>query len=227
MPHVVWPSDAGTGGSGADADFFYARRVGGVCTAPELVNTWGTTDADDFELDCALVRHQNGDLRVIFGSQVDAAGAGGDPDLFTARRSGTGWSEPELLLGDFKTDAARDGSFRAGLHGNTLHLTWYRALLGVRAGYMYAAVNLTAPLPTNPAILLASNSLSLPTNGLLFVGGSTLVLRPDGLLFFGYANNVDLGGTIGNDNDVPHTWVRVFDPLLFADSFEAPAAPPP
>ena len=99
--HAVWFSQVDyTGSSGGDPDLFYSRLPpGGAWSAPELVNTYGTSDDGADERNPRLVVDGGGVVHCVWQSQYGLGGAGSDWDVLYARRTSGGWQPAEFVNG--------------------------------------------------------------------------------------------------------------------------------
>ena len=109
---AVWHSHEDLGGiAGTDWDIFFATSVdnGTTWTAPDLLNTNGTSDsgADRF---AHLAMDSAGNWVAVWHSNENMSSAGTDTDIFVSSSadSGESWSAPALLNNNASSDSGAD-----------------------------------------------------------------------------------------------------------------------
>lgn len=213
-PHVVWATTSAYGGSGNDIDVFYSRLVAGSWIAPEFVNDAANDGAADRLPQIA--GSPNGDLHVVWGSDLDPAGTGIDTDLFYARRTGGAWSSTKLLLASGQNDISYDGYPQIQIDGSaTLHVVW----AGDLDNLLYAAMPIDVPLPAAPPVLVVNGTI-FGTSGTTYGNSTNPVLGRSGDVHFVWASSDTLGNTIGIDSDILYARTLTPDIFIFADGFE-------
>jgi parallel beta-helix repeat protein/predicted outer membrane repeat protein len=122
--HAVWHSTANLNDeAGTDYDIFYATNNGGGWSAPNLLNSNGTSDTGT-DAYPQIIEDSSGTLHAVWHSSENLDGtAGFDDDIFYASKNGVNWSAPILLNTSGTSDTgddwdpqiieASDGSLRA------------------------------------------------------------------------------------------------------------------
>jgi hypothetical protein len=119
-PHVAWSSDIdmtiGTAQTGSDYDIFLSSRIGGVWSAPTLVNAFGTIDsavappAVEYDQTPDMVADAGGVLHIVWEGTHNYLGtAANDSDIFYAAATSPTTLTPSVLAnpnghGDFWAD---------------------------------------------------------------------------------------------------------------------------
>jgi len=124
--YAVWESKDDVDGSGNDYDILFSVNSGSGWSAPELVNTDGTSDSSG-EFNPQIIKDLSGTLHAVWHSSGDPGPTGTDLDIFYASNSGGGWSAPNLL----NINGTSDGSSVDGYaqivadSSGTLHAVWH------------------------------------------------------------------------------------------------------
>lgn len=203
--HVVWQSNANYNSADADWDIFYARQTDTGWSDVEFAHSNAGTDTTDDTAPALELSRQGDTIHVVWVSTLDTDGSGGEGDILYGWRNTSGvWTFPHLFSAwgatdtgvDFEPDMVRDAL-------GQLHVVW-RATNNAGADYdlLYARHAPGDFTPTADCVLGNASAFADTGNDM----APAIAMGRDGRAHLAWESDDSLGGRLGADADVLHSW---------------------